>query len=252
MKKSIIIILTLICLCVNVMAGNGIKVRNHNLIFNGDIAFGNPYSAAIASMATGLANYHLLNNAFFENSFIYSVYSTDVDNLKVRTMNPMGITAQELFNNVQLGMKIGYQTYTPGFFNIGIYASGHYKLDQFKVGYSDDGMGYHRAQRLLVGATVLFSLGSMSQSSRVIIETGCRYSIGLNYKSPTSTDSDQLNNGIVSHFAIKLANRGMMQNIGLFADINHFDMWKDSGKKLKNYTFGITWTITPQQVDDRF
>ena len=35
--------------------------------------------------------------------------------------------------------------------------------------------------------------------------------------------------------------------------IDHFNMWKNygSGKKLKNYTFGITWTITPQQVEDR-
>ena len=45
----------------------------------------------------------------------------------------------------------------------------------------------------------------------------------------------------------------MWQNIGVYADIDHFNMWKNnvSGKKLKSYTFGITWTITPQQVEDR-
>ena len=150
-------------------------------------------------------------------------------------------------------LKIGYQTYSPEFVNAGIYASAHYKLDQFQVGVDDDHMANHRAQRVLVGATALLSLGSMGQASRVIIEAGCRYSLGLAYKSPLGTDKKQLNDGLVSHFAIKLASRGMMQNVGIYADINHFNLWKDfrPNQKLNNMTFGLTWTITPQQVDER-
>ena len=77
--------------------------------------------------------------------------------------------------------------------------------------------------------------------------------MALAYKSPLGDDKNQLNDGLVSHYAIKLASRGMWQNIGLYADINHFNMWKDlrPGQELNCYTFGITWTITPQQVIDR-
>ena len=252
MRKITTITLMLLSFIANASAQSRIGIKNHNLIFNCDLCFGNPYTAALSSVATGLTNYYLLNDAFFENSFIYGIYPSNVDNLEVKTQNPMGVTARELFNNVQAGLKLGYQSYNPGFFNAGIYATGHYKIDQFKVGFNDDNMFNHRAQRVLVGATALFSLGSMEQANRVIIEAGCRYSIGLNYKSSNPNDNLSLNNGLVSHFAIKVASRGMLQNLGVFADINHFNLWKiQDGRKLNNYTFGLTWTLTPQQIDER-
>lgn len=253
MKKILFILLVILGANNDIQAQSNVSFKNHHLIFNGDISSGSPYTIAASSVITGLVNYYLLNDAFFENSFAYSIYSTNVDGLKAKTMNPMGLTASELFNNLQAGLKLGYQTYSPEFFNCGIYASAHYKLDQFKVGYNDDSMQKHRAQRFLFGATALFSLGSMEQSSRIVIEAGIRYSMGLSYKSPLGNDKKQLNDGLVSHFAIKVASRGMWQNLGIYADINHFNMWKDfrSGQKLDNLTFGITWTITPQQVDER-
>ena len=251
MKKVLLSIVALSMMTIGAVAQSNVHFKNHHLIFNGDLAFGSPYTAAVSSIVTGLANYYLLNDAFFENSFAYSTYSVNKDGVKA--MNPMGLTAKELFNNVQTGLKVGYQTYSPEFVNAGIYASAHYKLDQFQVGIEDDHMTNHRAQRVLVGATVLLSLGSMGQASRVIVEAGCRYSLGLAYKSPLGTDKKQLNDGLVSHFAIKLASRGMMQNVGVYADINHFNLWKDfrPNQKLNNMTFGLTWTITPQQVDER-
>lgn len=252
-KKTLIALLVTMAVSTCSYAQSNYRFKNQHLIFNGEIASGSPYTIAASSVITGLANFYLLNDAFFENSFAYSIYSTNVDGLDVKTQNPMGLTARELFNNFQVGLKLGYQTYSPEFFNFGIYASAHYKIDQFKVGYDDDHMNNHRAQRALVGATALFSLGSMKQPSRVIIEAGLRYSMALAYKSPLGDDKNQLNDGLVSHYAIKLASRGMLQNIGLYADINHFNMWKDfrPGQELNCYTFGITWTITPQQVIDR-
>lgn len=253
MKKILIFLFAAMVAGLSSLAQTNYRFKNQHLIFNGEIASGNPYTIAASSVITGLANYYLLNDAFFENSFVYSIYTTNIDDLKIKTQPPMGITARELFNNLQVGLKLGYQTYNPDFFNFGFYASAHYKIDQFKVGYNDDNMSNHRAERTLLGATALFSLGSMKQPSRVIIEAGLRYSLGLAYHSPLGDDKNQLNDGLVSHFAIKLASRGMWQNIGLYADINHFNMWKDfrPSQELNNYTFGITWTITPQQIIDR-
>lgn len=252
MKKFLLSILILLSCGASSYAQSRVGIKNHNLIFNCDLGFGNPYTTAVSSVVTGLANYYILNDAFFENSYIYGIYPTSIDKLTVKTQNPMGLNARELFNNVQAGLKLGYQSYSPGFFNAGIYATGHYKIDQFKLGYSNDNMFNHRAQRVLVGATALLSLGSMEQANRVIIEAGCRYSIGLKYASSNPNDEVSLNNGLVSHFGIKVASRGMLQNLGIFADINHFNLWKNvTGGKLNNYTFGLTWTITPQQVDYR-
>lgn len=252
MKKILLIIAILSSYSIAVLGQSDIRIKNHNLIFNSEISAGNVYSFAVSSAVTGLINYYLLNDAFFENSFSYAIYKSNVDDLKTRTLNPMGITASELFNNIQAGLKLGYQTYNPNFFNAGIYASAYYKLDQFDVGYEDE-LLRHKAQRVLLGATALFSFGSMKQSSRVIVEAGCKYSLGLSYDTPTLSDKELLNDGFISHFAIKLASRGLMQNIGVFADINHFNLWKnwDGAPELNNYTIGFTWTITPQQADER-
>lgn len=253
MKKTFICILLVLAVCGHAKAQSNARFKNQHLIFNCDLASGNLYTMAASSVVTGLANYYLLNDAFFENSFAYSFYSTDIEHLKVKTMNPMGMTASELFNNLQVGLKIGYQTYRPEFFNCGIYASAHYKLEQFEAGRNDENMQKHRSQSALLGVTGLLSLGSMEQASRVIVEAGLRYGIPLAYRSPWGSGKDLANNGLSSHFSIKLASRGMWQNIGIYADICHANTWKKlrPGKKLDNWTLGITWTITPQQADDR-
>lgn len=144
----------LLGLCMSIQAQSDERIKNQKLIFNADIASGNLYTMAATSVVTGLANYYLFEDAFFENSFAYSLYSTNENNLKVKTMNPMGMTASELFNNIQVGIKLGYQTYaTDVFVNGGIYASAHYKLEQFDVGYNKDNMQEHRSQRVLIGVT---------------------------------------------------------------------------------------------------
>ena len=252
MKKYIFVLLCLLALPNMLSAQSDLRIRNHNLIFNAELNTGNVYSFAASSVVTGLMNYYLLKDDFFENSFVYSFYQTDIDGMKIRAKNPQGLAAYEVFNNLQGGIKIGYQTYRPEFFNFGVYASGHYKLEQFDVE-ENSLKSKHQIQRVLCGATALLSLGSMEQASRVIIEAGLRYSIGVKYESPWGNDKSMLNNGLVSHFAIKVASRGMMQNLGLFADIGHFDLFKNLGsnQKVRDYVIGFTWTITPQQADDR-
>ena len=181
--KKFVFVLVIWGIGCSLNAQSNLRIKNHNLIFNAEIESGSLYTFAASSVITGLANYYLLNDAFFENSFAYNLYTTNVDDLKVRTMNPMGLTARNLFNNLQVGLKLGYQTYSPEFFNCGIYASAHYKVNQFEMGYNDDDMNRHRAQRALIGATALLSLGSMEQPSRVIIEAGVRYSLAAESNS---------------------------------------------------------------------
>ena len=253
MKRIIIVAVAIMALATDLQAQRVEKIRNHNLIFNVDVTSGNVYAFAASSAVTGLANYYLFRSAFFENSFAYSFYSTNVSGLDARTLNPMGMTARELLGNIGVGLKLGYQTYHTGFFNYGAYATAHYKSDRLKVGYDSDSMTHHHAQRALLGGAALLSLGSMEQPSRVIVEAGLRYSLPIAYSSPESDDNIRQAGGLATHFGVKLASRGLLQNVGLFADIDHFSRWKNhpQGHKLKDWSIGITWTITCEQADNR-
>lgn len=248
MKKFLSLFMIASLCCGNVHGQQEDVIRNHNLIFNGEVAFSNLYSWLVSAVATGAVN-GLLNTSFFESSLIESVYSTKTDNLTVKPMKYYGGTANDLFGDMQFGIKLGYQTYNPGFFNIGAYASAHYRLSQFRVE-TDKDTQKHRTQRALLGITARFSLGSMEQSTRVIVETGVRYNLALAYKSPMGTDKDQTRSGLSSHYAIMLAGPRYLQDVGIFVDVNHFNMWKDYGfvEKLNHYTVGLTWRVTIPQI----
>lgn len=252
MKKFLSLFMVAALYCGNVQGQQEDVIRNHNLIFNGEIAFSNVYTWLVSSSAAGAIN-GLLNTSFFENSLIESVYSTKTDDLTVKPMKYYGATANDLFGDMQLGIKLGYQTYNPGFFNIGAYASAHYKLSQFRVE-TDRNTQKHRTQRALLGITTRFSFGSMEQSTRVIVEAGVRYNFALAYKSPMSTDKDQTRSGLSSHYALMLAGPRYLQDVGVFVDVNHFNMWKNTGygEKLNHYTIGLTWRATIPQTNKLF
>lgn len=252
MKKFLSLFMVAALYCGNVQGQQEEVIRNHNLIFNGEIAFSNVYPWLATSLAMGAVN-GVLNTSFFETPLLESVYSTKADDLTVKPMKYYGATANDLFGDMQLGIKLGYQTYNPGFFNIGAYASAHYRLSQFRVE-TDKDTQKHRTQRALLGITARFSFGSMEQSTRVIVETGVRYNMALSYKSPMSTDIDQTRSGLSSHYGIMLAGPRYLQDVGVFVDVNHFNMWKNTeyGEKLNHYTVGVTYKATLQQVNKLF
>lgn len=72
MKKIILIAAIMLSAAVGANGQSKIRVKNHNLIFNCELISGNPYLFAASSALTGLVNYHLLNDAFFENGFAYT------------------------------------------------------------------------------------------------------------------------------------------------------------------------------------
>ena len=53
-------------ICCGLQAQSNLRIKNHNLIFNAEIASGSPYTIAASSVITGLANYYLLNDAFLK------------------------------------------------------------------------------------------------------------------------------------------------------------------------------------------
>ena len=235
---------------------NTSRAKNHNLYFHIDFGSGNIYPTVI-SMATGYFNY-LLDRPIFETSYNYSFITAKYGNEKLDTKHYdfNGLTARDLFNDIEAGIKLGYQTYTPDLFNVGIYGSVHYKLDQFMVkGYNESDYQSQNIHRVLLGATAFTTIGKMDNALKVTLEAGCRYNIGCLYKVNSVKMDDALNNGLSSHFAIKFAGEEIYQNIAIFANFNHFNLLKapiNGVDKINMWSIGITWSLTPVQIDSKY
>ena len=122
----------LVCACAvyGVIDANAQRNFYHRL----DVGSANVYTFVLSNLLTGYANY-LSGDMLFDNSYVYTLYGGSMDGEKIRTkgFNPMGITATELFNDVFAGVKLGYQSDRLGFLNWGVFASGHYRINQVQA-----------------------------------------------------------------------------------------------------------------------
>jgi len=168
MKKRIFTLIVLALALTNIMTvsaqggRNREKAKSHNLYFRVETASGNIYPV-VTSMVTGLFNYWL-DQPIFETSYNYSFLTAKYGNEKLDVKNHKfnGLTARDLFNDIQVGLKIGYQTYTPDLFNFGIYASGTYKIDQFQVkGFGETDYQNHNIHRAQLGLNAFTTIGRM-------------------------------------------------------------------------------------------
>ena len=169
------------------------------------------------------------------------------------------MTARELFSDFTAGGKIGYQSFNPGSFNWGVFGSAHYRINQFKTSINDQSDFIHNdIQRLLLGGGLLFNFGDIESSTRFVIEAGVRYEMPLSYNRLNNGKvSDVLNSGLSSHFALRINGSGVLQGLGVYADIPHYKLFKDTGSlsnmpNLKMYTFGIIYTITPWKIREMY
>lgn len=264
MKTILRICLTILCTASVVHAegrwNDQGKARHPSFYYGVDLTYGNIYTFAVSSCFIGVLNY-LINDTVFENGYEYVFHNVSPDsNFKKNSLT--GVKFNDLFNNFQGGIKLGYRTDFTGFTNIGLYGSAHYRLDNYLLS-SDSGTGLasNRADRIIVGANLLLILGKIDSNFKVTAEAGLRYSLGINYKSPYGHDLQQINNGFISHYAVKFSGPSLLQNLGVFVDISHFNLLNEGyisngilpyeNMKFKPVTLGITWTITPHQALDR-
>lgn len=239
MKKTIITALAFV-LCIMSNA-QGVY---HRL----EIGTNNIYTFAAANLLTAGLN-ALTDDMLFDNAYTYTYMHTG-DNLEVKGRNVLGLTARDVFSDVTLGGKIGYQSTNPGNFNWGVFASAHYRINQFDLGVKNSDafltQDIHRAQ---FGGGLLFTLGDIESSTKVIIEAGVRYEIPVLYNAggvKVEKVSNALNSGLSSHVAVRLNGSGSLQGIGIYADIPHYKLYK--GSNIKPYTIGLLYTITPWKI----
>ena len=83
------------------------------------------------------------------------------------------------------------------------------------------------------------------------VELGLRYSYGLSHVNEAISSGLQLNNGLVSHYAIQIGGPGYFQDIKLFMDYTHFKLVDCPDLQLSPIYLGLSWTVTPRQANMR-
>lgn len=230
--------------------------RNH-LYAKVELNSGNIYPFAVWSILSGVLN-SSTNYNLFEGGYAYDYYA---GNCHTKYNSPIGFTARSLFNHLQPGIKLGYYSdYFSSPVNWGLVATAGYKLNQF--GIKDGDLVQHQnVQRLQLGASLLLAFGKNGGWSQVLLELGAKYNIATAYKGFGINDSKALNNGVTSHYALKFGGEGWLQNVGVFVDIDHYNLFNQTfehsgalpfrDSKLKDMTFGLSLTVTPSQVGKR-
>lgn len=225
-----------------------------HLYYRLDVGTNHIYSFAIANLATGWLN-ALTDRMLFDNAYSYT-YLNDIDNVgyESKQYSITGITARDFFSDIITGVKLGYQSSSPSNFNWGFFGSAHYRVNQFETLMKNSDISLHNdLQRLLIGGGVLFSFGSIESSTRVTFEAALRYEMPLSYKGYYGKGINFLNEGLSSHFAIRINGSGTLQGLGFYTDIPHYDLFKDRPTgNLNTYTFGIIYTITPWKIKEEY
>ena len=211
-----------------------------------DIGTSNIYPFVLSNILTGYANYYA-HDILFDNSYVYTLYTGD---LKTKGLNPIGATARDLFNDSFAGVKLGYHSESLSNFNWGIYGSAHYRINQIKARpkYSEVSQ-IERFQYIKPGVGVLLTFGGIESDIIAQLEVAARYDIPINYKGMYGSETNNINSGLSTHYSLKFAGNKPFC-IGVFADLSHYNIYKDHNAKLKPVSFGAIFTITPKRGID--
>ena len=245
MKK----LLTFMVVCTIALQSYAQAARNNHVYFHVGFGSSHVYTATLPSLVFWGLN-SLMGTDTFENALEYTFSSGDVNgsDLKTRNYDVLGYTARELFANCHPYIKLGYQSKYMSNVNWGVYATAEYAHNQFDS--KIDGITeYERntLDRALFGGSAFLVFGGIDKKYKFMVEGGLRYSMVLDYKGPLANDKQDLRNGLVGHYAITVKGSNAIQNFGIFADINHFNLLKDDQSKLNMITIGLMWSVTPGQ-----
>lgn len=244
--KLTICLATLCC----IMQANAQRHFYHKI----DIGSSNIYTFVVSNLITGYANY-FCHNTIFDNSYVYTLYSGELNGEKIKTkgLNPIGITAEEIFNDAFGGLMLGYQSDRIGTFNWGLYASAHYRIQQMEALFPDTkNYSHERFQYVKPGVGFFLRFGSIENPIKVQLEALTKYDFPIGYNGIFGTKAEEvLNKGVSSHFAVKVGGHTWF-NVGIFADFAFYDLYKgmNNASHFKPYSFGVTFIITPKRGED--
>ena len=202
---------------------------NSNNVWTNDVlqAAGLLVNLPLAMLTDGAATYDL--------SMVDIHYLKMTDNreeIGYKGNHPYGFKAYDLFNDIEFGVKFGWQgAQSP----VGGYVYGAYGINQYKLLFlGDENYIKHRIQSWNLGVRVRISpLYSNLEDHGwcPILELGTTYVYNFKYNGPYNSDKDQINNGMRTFYAIG-ATFGSNRNYDLMLclDMANYDIFN------RNYT----------------
>lgn len=240
---------------IHVTSPENTQARNQGFYRHIDLESGNIFSTAAFSVVGGLLNM-TVSDKLCRNAFLVTPVTAKPD-LDVENYKWNYIDALDLFKDIQVGGGMGYQSQR-GAFNVGVFATFHYKVNQFKVeDKTQNAFLKHGIHRIIPGINAVFTFGDLTSSGvRTYVEAGLRYAIAVHYSNPYNLETKDLNNGLISHFAIYIAPHWdfALQDIGVYVNINHYNLLKDEKmsslalSELRMWTIGIQFSISRDQA----
>lgn len=253
MKNTINVTFSVLILIVLNIGQASAQAKKNSFYYSVDLGSGNIFTLLGASLISGginsieplAQNGGLIDCVYLESPI--KTYSGNIE-LDINKFKFNEINARDLFKDIMVGFRMGWQTdVSINFFNFGVYASYHYRINQFEVKDPVNGeFGLHDIHRSLIGFTTMYYFGDYT-SVRPIVELGVKYGIATKYENPYNYGAQKLKNGLISHFAVLLdmPYDKWLNDFGIFVDINHYNMFENIKpvSEIKTWTLGISFTV---------
>lgn len=146
------------------------------------------------------------------------------EDIDFKLNNPYGFKAYDLFNDMEFGIKLGWQGSQS---IVGGYVYGAYGMNQYKLRFlGDDGYTKHRLQSWRLGVRMRLSpfYANIDEHGWCpIIELGTTYVNNFKYKGPYGSDKNQINNGMRTYYAVGVSFE--TYDIMLCLDMANYDIF---------------------------
>ena len=178
----------------------------------------------IASRMDGVTSYHFT---------VYNYHDLKMESpegdVRVKRNTFYGLTAFDLFNDFEVGLKFGWHELTSPF---GAYLYATYGMNQYKIELPEDtGYKRHELQNIRIGAEfeltpLVDNLPDGGVSPIISVKTS--YIKNFKYTGPEGFDLDMVNNGFRSTFAagVTYGEDGCYAAM-LYLDITHYNIFKN-------------------------
>ena len=203
----------------------GLHASSTSLYTNTVLSLGEVFvNNLIASKMDGVTSYHFM---------VYNYHDLkmegDQGDIRVKRNTFYGLTAFDLFNDFEVGLKFGWHELTSPF---GAYLYATYGMNQYKIELPEDtGYKRHELQNIRIGAEfeltpLVDNLPDGGVSPIISVKTS--YIKNFKYTGPEGFDLDMVNNGFRSTFAagVTYGEDGCYAAM-LYLDITHYNIFKN-------------------------
>jgi hypothetical protein len=146
-----------------------------------------------------------------------------------------GFKGKDLFNNVQYGIKFGWQ---PELSPFGIYVSCGYEFNRFSARWDANDWNKYKIHSVRPGVGIRITpfISMLEEYDwSPILEVGTSYNYNFSCRAPYDNNKEQFNNGMISTFALGVR---LYENYSITAgaELNHYSLFN------KDFTVdGITY-----------